>query len=248
MRLSWFFIASIAFHGALALIHYSPAATSDEEIAPVQLYLEPTKITTANAIVSSGVTKNRSRQVQRLKRTRLPDPQAIATSAPGSNSARQIAEEPSDNATRVETQGEKLAVSGEPAEHVSATMTTTSNGTEAARLAVVTATSTGESARSEEEPADERFSRAEYVYHPKPDYPKRARREGWEGTVLLEVLIDSQGRPERVAINRSSGFAVLDHAAREAVESWRFRPASLGTRQIASTARVPIVFRLDAKN
>jgi TonB family protein len=248
MRLSWFFIASIAFHGALALIHYSPAETFDQEIAPVQLYFETNEITPPETILSSAVAKNRLRQVQQPRTLRLPDDGAGAITKPYSRSLRQVADEASHAAAAVERQRESLAAPARPAEHLRATVAATSTGTEAAGETLVMAPAAGENARGEAESTNERLSRAEYVYHPKPDYPERARREGWEGTVLLEVLIDSQGRPERVAINRSSGFAVLDHAAREAVESWRFRPASLGTRQIASTARVPIVFRLEAKN
>jgi protein TonB len=96
--------------------------------------------------------------------------------------------------------------------------------------------------------ATETFARAAYAFHPKPDYPERAKREGWEGTVLLEVLINSQGDPERVAVARSSGFALLDNAAREAVKGWRFRPASMGEHRIASVERVPVVFRLETGN
>jgi protein TonB len=127
-------------------------------------------------------------------------------------------------------------------------MTMVSTAGTAAGFAAATPSSGNTHASSASPPAHENFSRAAYAFHPKPDYPERAKREGWEGTVLLEVSIDSQGRPERVAINRSSGFPLLDHAAQEAVKSWRFRPALIGERRITSTARVPIVFRLDAKN
>lgn len=44
-------------------------------------------------------------------------------------------------------------------------------------------------------------------------YPPLARRHGWEGVVLLGLRVDSDGRLEKIRIERSSGYAVLDHSA-----------------------------------
>ena|SRR2546422_7744529 len=88
------------------------------------------------------------------------------------------------------------------------------------------------------------FIQVAYAYTPKPEYPDRARTEGWEGTVLLRVLVDEDGRPKSVEINRSSGFESLDHAAVETVKRWRFSPARHGERRMESWAKIPIVFRL----
>jgi protein TonB len=88
------------------------------------------------------------------------------------------------------------------------------------------------------------WTRARYAYNPAPEYPERAKTEGWEGTVLLEIRINSSGTPDEVEINRSSGFAILDQAAQDSVKKWRFHPAHLGDRQIASTVQIPIVFKL----
>ena len=90
---------------------------------------------------------------------------------------------------------------------------------------------------------------AKYFYAPKPEYPEQARREGWEGTVLLTILVNAEGRPEKIVLSRSSGFASLDTAARETVKQWRFQPARNGTVQVQSWVKVPIVFALaEAKN
>jgi TonB family protein len=88
------------------------------------------------------------------------------------------------------------------------------------------------------------FVRANYVYNPKPEYPESARKEGWEGTVLLSVLVDRQGKAETIDVSRSSGFPTLDRAAAETVRHWRFRPARLGEKRIESWVRIPIIFRL----
>jgi protein TonB len=44
-------------------------------------------------------------------------------------------------------------------------------------------------------------------------YPALARANNWQGTVLLELLLDGEGRLEGLAVRRSSGYAVLDRAA-----------------------------------
>ena len=64
----------------------------------------------------------------------------------------------------------------------------------------------------------------EYVRTPLPVYPRESSRRHEHGTVLLRVLVDTGGRPAQIQIERSSGYARLDTAAREAVERWLFRP------------------------
>jgi periplasmic protein TonB len=87
-------------------------------------------------------------------------------------------------------------------------------------------------------------SGAAYLNNPKPVYPAAARRRGMEGVVRLEVEVSADGRPLAVAVKESSGFRVLDVAAREAVEHWRFEPARRMGRAVAATVEVPIRFEL----
>jgi TonB family protein len=44
-------------------------------------------------------------------------------------------------------------------------------------------------------------------------YPPLARQRGWEGTVLLGLRVETDGHLDRVRIEHSSGYAVLDHSA-----------------------------------
>lgn len=76
--------------------------------------------------------------------------------------------------------------------------------------------------------------------NPRPEYPAQARRERQEGVVFVAVEIDSDGKPVDVALERTSGFPLLDAAALRGVRRWRFEPASSGT----SHAEVPIRFSL----
>ncbi|MEJ5234131.1 MAG: TonB family protein, partial [Geminicoccaceae bacterium] len=80
--------------------------------------------------------------------------------------------------------------------------------------------------------------------NPLPRYPTVARRRGIEGTVTLEVKVSASGLAEQVVLARSSGSALLDEAALEAVRRWRFRPARRGGEAVPGVVTVPITFRL----
>ncbi len=91
------------------------------------------------------------------------------------------------------------------------------------------------------EPA--RFDAA-YLNNPAPAYPGMSRRLGEQGRVLLEVQVSPDGRALQVAVVQSSGSSRLDQAARNAVQRWRFQPATEGGRPVSSRVRVPIEFTL----
>jgi protein TonB len=85
---------------------------------------------------------------------------------------------------------------------------------------------------------------ADYLRPPAPRYPPLARQAKQQGTVLLLVWIDTDGRPGRVELQRSSGLPLLDRAAIASVREALFRPVI--ESGIARTARVliPIEFTL----
>jgi protein TonB len=78
----------------------------------------------------------------------------------------------------------------------------------------------------------------------RPDYPEYARAKGWEGTVKLQILVNTDGRVEDVRIVAGSGYAELDQTAQRAVRSWRFSPALKNGSPVAAWATVPVVFDL----
>jgi protein TonB len=77
-----------------------------------------------------------------------------------------------------------------------------------------------------------------------PAYPEIARRRGEQGRVLLRVAVSPAGLPVNVSVAESSGFSILDSAAVNAVEQWRFVPATRAGAPVAATAEVPLRFRL----
>ena len=77
-----------------------------------------------------------------------------------------------------------------------------------------------------------------------PQYPLRALRSGIEGTVLVRVEIDAQGKPTQVDLEHRSGNRDLDRAALSAVRGWRFQPALRDGKPAASAVQVPVDFVL----
>jgi len=83
-----------------------------------------------------------------------------------------------------------------------------------------------------------------YRENPPPAYPALARKRRYEGTVILEVLVNKNGRVTDLKIYHSSGYAVLDEAALETVKDWQFQPGKRGETAIDMWVRVPIRFNL----
>lgn len=87
--------------------------------------------------------------------------------------------------------------------------------------------------------------RLEYLQAPPPDYPRVSMRMRSEGTVLLQVLVDVDGKPLRADVQDSSGDRRLDAAAREQIlRHWRFRPAMQDGHAVQAIGLVPVEFKL----
>jgi TonB family protein len=82
------------------------------------------------------------------------------------------------------------------------------------------------------------------VHMPKPNYPLQAFQEGIEGTVLVEILIDAEGRVARSRVVES--VPGLDEAALAAVREWRFIPARKEGKAVPALAHVPVSFKIGA--
>jgi protein TonB len=81
--------------------------------------------------------------------------------------------------------------------------------------------------------------------NPKPPYPLAARRQGFEGRVLLAAHVRADGSCGDVRLKQSSGHTLLDRAALDTVKRWRFLPASRAGNSVDSWVDVPIRFRLE---
>ena len=77
-----------------------------------------------------------------------------------------------------------------------------------------------------------------------PIYPEAAARDRLEGTVMLRILVKPDGSVGDLEVFHSSGHAVLDGAAVQAVKDWRYRPARRGNQPVEFVMRVEIIFTL----
>ena len=71
-----------------------------------------------------------------------------------------------------------------------------------------------------------------------PPYPPISRENGEEGRVVLKIMVSPEGKVTNVGVAKSSGFARLDRAARNAGKSGRFQPSGW------TEYTVPVSFKL----
>jgi protein TonB len=83
-----------------------------------------------------------------------------------------------------------------------------------------------------------------YQKNTPPQYPLIARRRGYQGKVLLEVLVKKDGKVGSIRLARSSGYEILDSTAIKGVRNWLFHPAKRGDELVEMWVKIPIRFQL----
>ena len=81
------------------------------------------------------------------------------------------------------------------------------------------------------------------IYDPDPEYSEEARLAKYQGSVLLWVVVGTDGRPHEMRVQRSLGMG-LDEKAMEAVRGWRFSPGMKDGVPVAVQMNVEVTFRL----
>lgn len=243
MRMVSSFLVSVAFHAAVLALPAVSVEKGGAGIIPVVLLIEGKDQGIKAARKGGGAREARKSRRGRIERQEAEAdgpkrPEPILT-----DSAPKKSEAPAQQARVSEALSWSDEAGLDAEEGGGAASVDPGRGSAGGEISEAGRGPEGEAKR--EPPAEIVFARAGYAYTPKPDYPDRARREGWEGTVLLAVLVDRQGRCKAVEVSRSSGFALLDRAAAEAVRLWRFHPAREGETKVESWVKIPIVFRLD---
>lgn len=79
---------------------------------------------------------------------------------------------------------------------------------------------------------------------PKPSYPDASRMAGEEGTVRLKVTFHTNGAPQFISVDESSGYPALDKAATDAMKEARIEPYVQGGKPTPFTVIIPIRFQL----
>jgi len=93
-----------------------------------------------------------------------------------------------------------------------------------------------------------RAARPRGGYQVRPVYPESARRAGLQGTTMLRIHIETDGRVSDVSVARSAGHQALDEAAADAVRRWRFEPALNAAGPVSMWAVVPVEFRISDRD
>ena len=84
----------------------------------------------------------------------------------------------------------------------------------------------------------------EYIRPPAVVYPSVSKRLGETGVVMLRVLISEKGQAEQVQVQKSSGYANLDEAGRQAALRALFKPYMEDGKAVPVYVLVPINFSL----
>ena len=88
------------------------------------------------------------------------------------------------------------------------------------------------------------YAKPEYERNDPPDYPRIAKRRGYQGRTKLKVEVLETGRVGRLEVVSSSGFDILDEAALAAVKEWHFVPGTENGRHTTQWVIVPVRFNL----
>jgi TonB family protein len=69
------------------------------------------------------------------------------------------------------------------------------------------------------------FAKAQWIEKPKPEFPLHVFHHGMQGSVVLSLTLNQDGRVTSARVIRSSGYSSLDQLAREVSMKWRLAPS-----------------------
>ncbi len=81
------------------------------------------------------------------------------------------------------------------------------------------------------------------IYGPDPEFSEEARKAKYQGTVVLWVIVGTDGRTHEIRVARPLGLG-LDIKAVEAVRVWKFEPALKDGKPVPVQVTVEVNFRL----
>jgi TonB family protein len=76
-----------------------------------------------------------------------------------------------------------------------------------------------------------------------PEYSEEARKAKYSGSVMLSIVVNTDGRAEEIKVVKSLGMG-LDEKAIEAVQKWRFLPGKNKGVPVKVRAQIEVNFRL----
>ncbi len=86
-------------------------------------------------------------------------------------------------------------------------------------------------------------SAPQVIHSVQPEFTEEARRADHEGTVSIQLIVDSQGNPQDIHVTRHLGMG-LDQKAIDAVRQYRFRPAMYQGHPVSVRMVIEVDFHL----
>jgi protein TonB len=83
------------------------------------------------------------------------------------------------------------------------------------------------------------------IHRVEPRYTGTAKKLGIEGTVVISLLIDTDGRVVDLTVLRSLPFGLTQNAV-EAVQQWLFEPCTFKEKPVRVRYTLTVVFRLNS--
>jgi protein TonB len=81
------------------------------------------------------------------------------------------------------------------------------------------------------------------IYRVDPEFTDEARHARYQGVVIVDAEIGGDGLVRHARVARSVGMG-LDQRAVDAVQQWRFEPARMNGKAVATLVRIEVSFRL----
>ena len=79
---------------------------------------------------------------------------------------------------------------------------------------------------------------------PQPAYTEEARREGIEGTVLIQAVIRKDGTVDSFKVIRGLGYGLDESAVQTIATKWHFKPGTLNGTSVDVYANIEVSFKL----
>jgi len=81
------------------------------------------------------------------------------------------------------------------------------------------------------------------IYQPEIEFSEEARKAKYQGTCVLALVVDAQGRPTNIRVTSSLGMG-LDEKAIEAAKKYRFEPGTKNGHPVAVEIALEVDFHL----
>jgi TonB family protein len=81
------------------------------------------------------------------------------------------------------------------------------------------------------------------IFTPEPEFSEEARKAKYQGVVVLNIVVGTDGRVHSPRVVRSLGMG-LDEKAIEGVKTWKFDPSKKDGRPVAVEMNIEVAFNL----